>query len=184
MTCLNPDADNYFPARTFVLFLAVNLIFRIYYAVKALDGEDDFVRFVEKVTESDKSTVRHFLLDISLFFEKVDKKLLTPTDLINYSPHRMADLFDKNNSHLFSLFDLRESLEDETVKSSLADEEKEIYEQCVDLLERFEMTYICKFGVKEPFFVMFHVPMISYTRMIFRQSLLISDIIKLIESKK
>lgn len=180
---LTQSHDPYILYRSFVLFLAVNLIFRIHFAVKTLDGDDDFVRFVEKVNESQKHDFNRFMKSMHIFFDKVDKKLLRPEALTQYNTENIKFVFNKNNTHLFSIYDLKENISDKNLSTSLSHQELEAFEHLVDLLEKYEMTYICKLGESNPAFILFHVPMISYSSMVYRQTMLISEFAKVIESK-
>ena len=49
------------------------------------------------------------------------------------------------------------------------------------ILEKNEMSYICRFGEKAPVFVLFHIPIVGYRKMIEMKTALISEITRLME---
>lgn len=163
--------------RLFTLFFSVNLIFRIYYAVKHLDGEDEFYGFVRAVNDSSKDKLINFLLNIEVFFGKLDRLVLTRADLAKYDAQGIYDMFETHHTHLFNIFDIQESLSSKEITNTKA----EMYEQIIDLLEKHEMTYVCKFGKSEPILVLFHVPMVAYQPMIELKTRLIAEVSHLVE---
>jgi hypothetical protein len=169
--------------RLFMIFLGTNLVYRIWFAIKHLDGEDDFYGFVRAVSDSDKTNLRGFLLSLNDFFGLVDKKVVHSAELrLEYNFLGILKVFESHQTHLLSLFDIKEiqSHPDDAIHP----QDLEIYDQLADLLEKNEMTYICMLGTTEPIFVLFEVPMVGYRQMIELKTKLVSDFAKLIEVSK
>ena len=167
--------------RLFTLFFSINLIFRINYAVKQLEGEEDFFGFVKAINSAEKDSLFHFLRNIDGFFGRLDKKVLRRADLVLYDVVGISTLFKKNSTHLLNILDIKDILSSPEQLTSLKSGEIELLEQIVDILEKNEMSYICKFGQKNPLFVLFHVPIFGYRQMIDLKTSLISEVSALIE---
>ncbi len=169
--------------RLFTLFFSISLIFKISDTVKQLDGEEDFYGFVKAVNGAEKDKVVLFLRNIDQFFGRLDKKVLRKSDLPTYNAEGISGLFKKNSTHLLNILDIKDILSSPDQLARLSHEEIELYEQVVDILEKNEMSYICRFGESSPFFVLFHVPIIGYRHMIELKTSLISEVTSLIEAQ-
>ena len=166
--------------RLFILFFSVNLIFRINLAVKQLSGEEDFFIFVQAVNAAEKDRVLNFLHNVDQFFGRLDKKVLRKSDLSCYNVTGINSLFQKTGTHLLNILDIKDILASSDQRP-ITHGEMEIYEQVIDILEKNEMSYICRFGEKAPVFVLFHIPIVGYRKMIEMKTALISEITRLME---
>lgn len=169
--------------RTFVLFFIVNLVFRIHYAAKQLDGEDDAFGFLKFINESKKSNMSGFMKDLNSYFGKMDRVVVNPGHFKEYDTQTFIQIFLKNPSRLYSTFDLKLMLDENEEKKLFEFKEIQAIEQMIHLLEKNEMTYILQIGQSSPHYLLFNVPMAAYREMIDIKSKIISDISNLIEKK-
>lgn len=174
---LLPDIPLYAHVRIFLLLYIVNLIFRIWYAVKHLDGDDDFYGFVRAVSESDKLEIRTFLRGMKDYFSGVEIKILKQSDLPLYRLERWNNFYKKMKTDTVSVFDLRRFLQEEEI----LEEEKEVLEEMLDALESYDMSHVCLLGRVNFYLIFFQVPMVGYSSMIQLKTRLVGEFSRLIE---
>jgi hypothetical protein len=169
--------------RILVLFFVMNLIYRIHFAVKMLDGDDEFYHFVQAICESKKTNPTQFLKGLNEFFVNLDQKTLSQNDLNQYDIQNIGNLFEKTGTYFFCLHDLRSMLAEVKTQDRFNSAEIECFEQIIDILERFDMTYISRFSASPAVFVLFNVPMVNYRRVIDLKTRLIGEIAMLANQK-
>jgi hypothetical protein len=174
---LVPSLPIFVHFRIFLLLFVMSLIFRIWYAVKSLDGDDDFFSFVRAVTESDKINNRSFLAGMREYFGAVELKVLKPSDLPNYRIEKWSLFYQKMKTDCFSVFDLKRLLEEE---NNLI-EERDIVEEMIDALDSFDMTHLCLLGRSHHDLIVFQVPMVGYGPMIQLKTKLVGEFSRLID---
>ncbi|HWU44639.1 MAG TPA: hypothetical protein VN132_14405, partial [Bdellovibrio sp.] len=175
------DFDWDIGTRLFVFLVDVLLIFRIYSAVKFLNGEDDFYKFVYQFVDSEKRNLPDLKKKISELFAKAEMKLLGRDELKNYDLEKIFSLFAKHQTHLFNLEDIRQILLDEGRKANLPPEEVQVYEQIQHLLDENEMNYICLISTKSGDLLLLHIPYVAYDQIIQTKTSLIRDYAKIID---
>jgi hypothetical protein len=163
--------------RIFFLLYVINLIFRIWYAVKHLDGEDEFYGFVKSVSESEKSEVRTFLKGMKDYFAGVELKILKASDLPKYKIDRWSAFYKKMKTDSLSVFDLKRFLTEEKTLET----DKEIMEEIIDALESQDMSHVCLLGKNQYYLIFFQVPMVGYSSMIQLKTRLVGEFSRLIE---
>lgn len=166
--------------RLLLLFIMINLIFRIAYAIKHLDGEDDLYGFVKAVAEADKKSTLDFLRDIRRYFGKVDWSFFGPSELKPYHALKWIDLFRNWKSDYFSLFELRRLVQED----ELSGENKLIMDEIIHALESEDMTHLCVIGRNRPVFIFFRIPMVGYEHMVAMQTKLVVEFANLIEKER
>lgn len=176
---LMPDYDLLFFVNVFVFFMIVNIFLRIHYMARDLDANDNFFSFVKNVVESNKTGLVPYLKDIRKFFDRLDIRLLTVEELKGYDLPAIGDFFEKKQTHLFTLFDLKNIL-----SSKIPVEGVEVIEQIIDLLEKHEMSHICKISDRNDLYVVFNYHLAGQTNVIFTQTGLISEMARLIEKEE
>jgi hypothetical protein len=169
--------------RIFVLCFCVNLIFRIHFAVKQLDGDEDMFNFLKIVNESRKTSVGGFLKDLNSFFGNMDRVVLSNGSLKDFDIETFLKLMEPNPSSVFSIFELKTMIEENEDKKNLNRKEVQAIEQMIHLLEKHEMTYISQIGKRTPHFLLFNVPMAAYRETIDVKNKIIHDMSILIEKQ-
>lgn len=169
--------------RAFAFLFAVNLIFRIHFAVRHLDGNEELAEFIKVLSQSKKSTIGSFLNDLNSFFGNMDRMLLSCEDLKSYDVQTISQLMSKNPSSVYSFFELKEMIAQNEETKMLGPHEVHAVEQMVHLLEKYEMTYFSQFGSRKPYFLLFSVPMVAYREMIDVRTKIIHDVSLLIEKQ-
>lgn len=167
--------------RLYVFLVAILLIFRIHSAVKFLNGDDNFFRYVHQFVGSEKFDMASLKNKISEVFAKTDIKILSATDLAGYDLSRIMSLFELHQTHLFNLEDIRQILFDEAKKANLPREEVQIYEQIQHLLDETNMNYVCLLSAKSGDLLLLHIPYVAYSKIVETKMALIRDYAKMIE---
>lgn len=167
--------------RMFVFFVDILLVFRIHAAVKFLNGEDDFFKFVSQFVASEKFDLGSLKQKVTEVFEKTDFKILSAGELTGYDIEKITSFFDRNQTHLFNLEDIRQILFDEGKKANLPAEEVQIYEQIQHLLDENSMNYLCLLSAKNGDMLLLHIPYVAYSQIVQTKTALIRDYAKLLE---
>lgn len=167
--------------RLYVFLVDVLLVFRIHSAVKVLNGEDDFFKFVHQFVASEKNTFQGLLDKIAEVFEKTDFKVLSGKDLHGYDLPKITNFFKLNQTHIFNLEDIRQVLFDEGKKANLPKDELQIYEEMQHLMEEHSMNYLCLLSEKNGDMLLLHIPYVAYNEIVRTKTALIRDYAKLLE---
>ncbi|MDG0815477.1 hypothetical protein [Bdellovibrio svalbardensis] len=167
--------------RMYVFLVDVLLVFRIHSAVKFLNGDDDFFKYVHQFVDSEKFDLASLKNKISEVFAKTDIKILSAADLTGYDIPKIINLFSLHQTHLFNLEDIRQLLSDEAKKANLPREEVQIYEQIQHLLDENGMTYACLLSAKSGDLLLLHIPYVAYSQIVETKTALIRDYAKLLE---
>jgi hypothetical protein len=65
----------------------------------------------------------------------------------------------------------------------IADLIVEIIEQMIDILERFEMSHLCRVSSKHPLFILFNFHMIGRSNLVYTQTALITEVAKIFDDQ-
>ncbi len=167
--------------RMYVFLVDILLVFRIHSAVKFLNGDDDFFKYVHQFVDSEKFNLDSLKTKISEVFAKTDIKILSAADLSGYDVQKIIHLFNLHQTHLFNLEDIRQILFDEAKKANLPKEEVQVYEQIQHLLDENNMTYVCLLSGKSGDLLLLHIPYVAYSQIVETKTALIRDYAKLLE---
>lgn len=167
--------------RLYVFLVDILLVFRIHSAVKFLNGEDDFFRFVHQFVDSEKNDLSGLKNKIAEVFAKTDIKLLPASEMAGYELEKIVSFFHRHQTHLFNLEQIRQILFDEGKKANLPKEEVQIYEQIQHLLDENNMNYLCLLSEKTGDLLLLHIPYVAYDRIVQTKTALIRDYAKLID---
>lgn len=168
--------------RILVLFLCVNFIFRIYYALKHVDGEDTASRYIKELRESDKKSQSRFLDDMSRLFERVRKEVVGREQLGARDPALMCEVFELRQTTVFSLYELRQISEEPAMQAGSSSRELEAIEQMIHLMEERAMNHICMVDPDQRVFLLFDFVAIGYSQQIHLQAGLVVEIARLIKA--
>lgn len=163
---LLPHQSGAVQSRVFVLFLCVNLIFRIYYAVKHVTGADTLSRFLEKVQESPKNSRDEFLRDMNQIFSGVRKQMITAKELPLSESKGIAEVFLSRQASVFSIYELRQIVEDPAVVAGTTLQDLESIEKMIHLLEEKKMNHLCLVDPDDGVYLLFDLIAIGYGRQI------------------
>jgi hypothetical protein len=166
--------------RLLVLMFSINLVARIFDAIRHLDGKEPASRFVGRLLESDKRDRTRFLMGLNRFFEDIDKKVLRPQDLLDCNIDLLNRIFDDKQTSTFSLYQLRQILEEPELHTGDIATEIETIEQMIHLMEMHSMNHICRVDRGKATFVLLQVTAIGYSRQIRLQADLTTEIAGLI----
>jgi hypothetical protein len=169
-------------SRMMVLFVCVNLIFRIHSTVTHIDGADTSSRFIQALAECRKKNRIVFLSEIDEFYKGVDKKILNAEDLSKLAVPAIIDVFEKRQTVIFGLRELRQARQELESKAVNSQRELDAMEQMIHLLEANRMNSICLMTNEEPIIVLYDLTAIGYSSQVRTQAGLIADIARLIKA--
>jgi len=164
----------------FVFLLNANLVIRIHFFAKTLDANDNFFTFVKSIVEADKRRLVPFLRETRNFFQGLDIKMLSAEDLNLYDLINIHSFFKQNQTHLFNIFDLRNLLSQKKESSNEPEASLEVIEQLIDILDKNDMSHICRVSIKHSVFVVFNYHQAGQSKVVYTQTALISEISELI----
>lgn len=167
-------------SRVFILFLCLNLIHRIITAIRSLDGSEDIALFLKAIHEADKKRLSRFLFGVNDFFSRLEKKILRTQDFEGYNLGAIQNLFDSLAAPVLSIYQLQEMVDEEKSAGSHSDKVSAC-EQLIDLIEKSEMSHICRIHRGNGTYVLLHIPMVGYHNLIEMKTSLVADLANLMK---
>ena len=168
-------------ARFFILFLIIQLAFRIQQSLKNLEDSSDTGRFISAINSADHRNVMRFLISIKKYYHQVLLQIYNLKNLDRYSIEKIYQFFKKQDIKILSLEQIRQQLQTATEEQNL--EHSLVYEQLIDLLETEQMTHVFLLGHKECYVVLLQIPAFQYETLLQSQVSILDRIINGIESK-
>jgi hypothetical protein len=168
-------------ARFFILFLIIQLAFRIQQSLKNLEDSSDTGRFISAINRADHRNVMRFLLSIKKYYHQVLFQIYNLKNLEKYNTEKIYQFFKKQEIKILSIEQIRLQLQTAVEEQNL--ENSLVYEQLIDLLETEQMTHLFLLGHKECYVVLLQIPAFQYETLLQSQVSILDRIINGIESK-
>lgn len=167
--------------RICVLSFCIHIIYRLYFAIYYLSGEDEMHQFVRDLNRAPKGSVLEFLGSINNRYKKFDATLLSDKNISAPALSEIIKFFESKKMVVVSRFEISEWLNERGSRWSSAD--FDAMEKILDILETSERSHFCNLGTAQNHFAIFNCPFVSYKRLIESQTDLISQTAQLIEKR-
>ena len=166
---LTQSSDLIFAGKLLTLFYSLDLLFRIYFTVHLLDGQNEMHRFLEHMNSANKKSSLRFLQAMQSYYKHFDAKLLMKSEFPEKSYGEISDFMERSKKSVVSQYELDALLSEYKPSSgskSRAVEDFEVLDKMKHLLQVQSQTHICKLGRDPGYFILFNCPFLSYNKII------------------